>query len=177
MRLDRNWSWRLVWPVAAGILAAAPCVAARAQTTEAVLKDGRILRGRMGETTGLAEVSAGGEGGSLKQIVFVNDDLRITFVSRRQLEKPQPDTSLEDAQKFDCEQQRWKIGKNGRRKVASVGPPAGELKQFDPHGRRSYPMRMAGGIENVVQVITEITPQYARVEALLYTWDMRIATS
>ena len=63
-------------------------------------------------------------------------------------------------------------------KVASVGPPAGELKPFDEHGRRNYPMRTAGGVQNVVQVITEITPQYVRVQALApYTWDSRVSTN
>jgi predicted esterase len=33
------------------------------------------------------------------------------------------------------------------------------------------------GVLHVIQVITELTPQYARVEALQKTWDMRIATS
>ena len=51
------------------------------------------------------------------------------------------------------------------------------MEDWDKWGRRTYPMRTAGGILNVVQVITEITPQYARAEALGLTWDMRIATS
>ncbi len=38
-------------------------------------------------------------------------------------------------------------------------------------------MLTGGGVLNVIQVITELTPQYARVEALQVTWDMRIATS
>jgi pimeloyl-ACP methyl ester carboxylesterase len=177
MRLDKTRSWRCVRPVAAGILVAGLLLAARVEAIEVLLKDGRILRGRKGETTGLAELSAGGESDTLKQIVFVNDDFRITFVSRRQVQGLQPDTSLDNAEKFNCEQPRWDIGKNNRKKVISVGPPAGELKPFDEWGRRSYPMRTAGGVEKVVQVITEITPQYARVEALKYTWDMRVATS
>jgi predicted esterase len=163
--------------VIAGILAAAICFAARAEAREVLLKDGRILRGRIGETGGLAELSAGGESEALKQIVFVNDDFRITFVSRRQIDSLRPDTSSDDSDKFLCEQPRDRIGKNGRMKVQSVGPPVGELKQFDDHGRRTYTMRTAGGDLKVVQVITEITPQYARVEALNLTWDMRVSTS
>ena len=141
-------------------------LAAAAPATEVVLKDGRILRGRTGETVGLAEQNGAGEGDAIKQIVFVNDDFRLIFVSRRQVAAVRPDASLENAEKFECEQPRDRIGHNGRQKVMSVGPPAGPLKEFDEWGRRIYPMRTAGGMLNVVQVITELTPQYARVEAL-----------
>jgi hypothetical protein len=161
----------------AGLLAAGLLLAARAEATGVLLKDGRILRGRKGETGGLAELSAGGGNDTLKQIIFVNDDFRITFVSRRQVDGAAQDSSLDDAERFVCEQPRDRIGKNNRMRVASVGPPVGELKQFDDHGRRTYTMRTAGGDLKVVQVITEITPEYARVEALNYTWDMRISTS
>ena len=87
MRLDRTRSWRRVRAVAAGILVTGLLFAVRAEATELLLKDGRSLRGRMGETTGLAEVSAAEKRRTAEQIVFVNDDLRITFVSRRQIQK------------------------------------------------------------------------------------------
>ena len=67
------------------------------------LKDGRILRGRTGETVGLAEQNGAGEADAIKQIVFVNDDFRLTFVSRRQVEALKPDTSLENAEKFELD--------------------------------------------------------------------------
>ncbi len=101
MRLKSKRSWTTA---AVGILVAGLLLDVRAEATVVQLKDGRILRGRAGECTSLAELAAGGENGALKQIVFVNDDLRITFVSRRQIQGLPPDTSLDDAQKFDCEQ-------------------------------------------------------------------------
>jgi len=164
---------------AAGIAASLVILlAASALGTELVLKDGRILRGRTGETLGLAELNATGDADAIKQIVFVNDDFRITFVSRRQIKEARPDTSLENAEKFECNRaDRGRIGRSGRQQVVTVGPPAGPLKEFDAWGRRIYPMRTPGGVVNVVQIITELTPQYARVEALGLTWDMRIATS
>ena len=173
----RSWhDWRRV---AAGIVGSLVVLFATAATaTEVVLKDGRILRGRTGETLGLAEQNGVGDAEAIKQIVFVNDDFRLTFVSRRQIKEVRPDTSLENAEKFECNRHdRDRIGHNGRQRVVSVGPPAGPLKEFDDWGRRIYPMRTAGGVLNVVQVITDLTPQYARVEALQQTWDMRIATS
>ena len=170
-------SFRAVQPALAGILGMlALLTTIRADATDVVLKDGRVLHGRVGETASLAEQGAGSEGDTIKQIIFVNDDFRMIFVSRRQVQELKPDSSL-DVEKFDCEQPRSRVGRNNRMKVAAVGPPAGPMKDFDEYGRRTYPMRTAGGILNVVQVITEITPQYARVEALNLTWDMRIATS
>ncbi|MEI8373604.1 MAG: PHB depolymerase family esterase [Planctomycetota bacterium] len=174
--MTRSWhGWQRS---AAGIVGGlVVLLAIPALATEVVLKDGRILRGRMGETVGLAEQNGAGDGDTLKQIVFVNDDFRMIFVPKRQIAAVRPDTSLENAEKFECEQPRALIGRNGRQKVLSVGPPAGPMKDFDDWGRRTYPMRTAGGVLNVVQVITDLTPQYARVEALKQTWDMRIATS
>jgi len=159
----------------AGILAS--LAAARADATAVILKDGRVLRGRLGETAGLAEQPGGGENGASRGIVFVTDGFRMIFVSSRQVDSVKPDTAMDDAEKFLCEQPQDRIGKGNRLKVIAVGPPAGEVKQFDEHGRRSFPMRTANGVQNIVQVITEITPQYARVEALKVAWDMRIATS
>ena len=168
-------AWRRA---AAGIVGSLMVLlAAAAPATEVWLKDGRILRGRTGETVGLAEQNGPGQADALKQILFVNDGFRLTFISRRQIEKLQPDTSLDNAEKFECRQQNDQIGRESRQRVVAVGPPAGPLKDFDEWGRRIYPMRKAEGIQNVVQCITEITPQYARVEAEKVKWDMRIATS
>jgi len=173
----RSWhDWR--WAAAGIVGSLVVLLATSATATELVLKDGRILRGRTGETLGLAEQKGTGDADVIKQIEFVNDNFRLTFVSIRQIKEARPDTSLENAEKFECNRHdRGRIGHNGRQRVASVGPPAGPLKPFDEWGRRIYPMRMLGGVDNVVQIITELTPQYARVEALQKTWDMRIATS
>ncbi len=175
MRLDsKRRSWRF-WPVLAGILAS--LAAAPADATAVILKDGRVLRGRVGETAGLAEQPGGGENSASRGIVFVTDGLRMIFVSSRQVDSVKPDTAMDDAEKFLCEQPQDRIGKGNRLKVIAVGPPAGEVKQFDEHGRRNFPMRTANGVQDIVQVITEITPQYARVEALKVAWTMSIATS
>ena len=175
--MKRSWhGWR---PAAAGMVGGLVILLATAALAEeVVLRDGRVLRGRAGETVSLAEQNGAGEADSIRQIVFVNDDFRITFVSRRQVLSVQPDKSRENAEKFDCNtHERSKIGRSGRLKVASVGPPSGPLEQFDGWGRRIYPMLTPEREMKIVQVITDLTPQYARVEALNLTWDMRIATS
>ena len=145
--------------------------------SEIELKDGRVLRGRKGETTGLSEANGAGNGDAIKQIVFVNDDLRFVYVPYRQIKTVRPDSVMQSEEKFNLKQPGGSIGHTGRMKVAAVGPPAGPLAEFDADGRRIFPMKTAGGDLKVVQVITDLTPQHAKVEALLQTWDMRIATS
>ncbi len=54
---------------------------------------------------------------------------------------------------------------------------------FDPFGRRVYTLRSAGGLQNIVQGITELSAAFVRVEGLnldkanSYVWDMRLALS
>ena len=61
--------------------------------------------------------------------------------------------------------------------ISSVGPVM-KFTPFDEFGRRTYTMNTTKGAINVIQGITELTPQYAKVEGLTdYVWDMRIATS
>ena len=51
--------------------------------TEVLLKDRPSPAGPHAAERGLAEQNGAGEGDAIKQIVFVNDDFRMTFVSRR----------------------------------------------------------------------------------------------
>src|SRR5208282_310171 len=137
MKRSRRSCYRLTAWMAGTLLV---LLVADAPATEVVLKDGRVLRGRTGDTASLAEQNGAGEADALKQIVFVSDEFRLIFVSRRQIAAVRPDASLENAEKFECDQPRGRIGVNGRQKVMSVGPPAGPLKEFDEWGRRIYPM-------------------------------------
>ncbi|HEX6961294.1 MAG TPA: peptidase, partial [Lacipirellula sp.] len=62
-----------------------------------------------------------------------------------------------------------------------VGPSLG-ITPFDEYGRRLYEMQLNDGPLAVVQGITELTPRYARVEALngperSIQWEMMLATS
>jgi predicted esterase len=62
--------------------------------------------------------------------------------------------------------------------VAGVGSVV-RITPFDPWGRRIFSMNTTRGPIDVVQGITEITPRYMKVEALLgknnLVWDMRVA--
>lgn len=161
---------------AVGILA---CVAGwnmaagPASASQVLLRDGRTLQGRLGLVDSLADQpgSADPRVGPLRRILFTNDDLRRTFVSKRQVQK-----YLEDEgqlqEKFTVHQ---KILRSGR-SVRSVGPVI-EIQPFDEFGRRIFTFNTVAGPVNVIQGITLITPQWSKVEGLNYIWDMRIATS
>jgi predicted esterase len=168
---------RGVWPgltwAAAGWLAAA-WLAATAGAAEVYLKDGRVLKGRFSETSGLAEGSSAvvNQTGA-RSIIFVVDELRRTFVSKHQLQEVRPDSAGQPEEKFNVRQPTVR----GNTRVVSIGPPAKPVEDFDKFGHRSFTMLTARGPLTVIQAITEVTPQWVKVEGLNYIWDMRIATS
>ena len=170
-RLGRSLRWG-GW--IAGVFAAAFLAAPAASATEVLLKDGRILKGKLGEAFGLSELTDSADPAArLKQIVFVDDDLRRTFVSKRQLQEIRPDKSGEIEEKFQLHQPPTR----GNTKVATPGPLAKQPENFDKFGRRSLTMLTGRGPLTVIQGITEITPEFVKVEGINFIWDMRIATS
>ncbi len=109
-------------------------------------------------------------------ILVIDDHLRRTFISKRQLleildHAPEPMVRIKP----------WQSVARAGGEVTSVGPSLG-VTPFDEHGRRIYRMQTSRGPVAVVQGITELTPRYAKVEGLLgpkksIVWDMRLATS
>lgn len=142
---------------------------------ELVLKDGRVLRGNLGQVTGLVEIpkplSEDG-GGEIPLIVFVDDNLRRTYVPKRQILEARPDQSNESTERFSIPQ-RVKVGGPA---VQSVGMPM-RVTPFDEYGRRIFSMLGPNGKIDVIQGITEVTPKWTRVQGISHYWDMRIATS
>ena len=51
------------------------------------------------------------------------------------------------------------------------------IEPFDEFGHRIFTMATAKGPVDVIQGITELTPQWTKVEGIAHVWDMRIATS
>ena len=147
--------------------------------TEFMLKDGRILRGNMGLVDTLTDTAPQNDNSmSLQRILFVDDQLRRTFVSRRLIPpggiRQEENPTVEE--KFNIPQ---RVARGGQA-VHSVGPMM-KLTPFDEFARRTYTMNTNRGPINVIQGITQLTPLYAKVEGLAadksYVWDMRIATS
>ncbi len=172
--------WR---PRSLGILLAAAWMGAVgsfgniAAATEVALKDGRVLRGKLGKVAGLAEsplAKQSDDGGSLQTIIVLDDNLRRTFFSERLVApggvRPEAKRQLEE--KFTI----WQHALHSGPTVKSVGAPL-RLDAFDDFGRRTYTMLTDKGVVPVIQGITELTPQWAKVEGIKQVWDMRIAAS
>ncbi len=174
-RQFRGWKWIVLCAV--GWLATG-WLASRDMTSAAILimKDGRMLTGKLGG--GLNSLVAlpkppGADGApSVMLIRHLNDDLRRTFVPKRQILEARPDNPGRIDEKFLIRQRTAKSG----RIVKSVGPIV-EITPFDEFGRRIYSFNTATGQLDVVQAITEITPSWTKVEGMKYVWDLRIATS
>ena len=146
-----------------------------AAATEILLKDDRILRGKLVPVDSLADQPKAPEAvGVIRRIVLIDDGLRRTFVPERQVRQRLADEG-QLQEKFSVHQQILRSG----RKVRGVGSriPRPPLDKFDEFGRRIFTFGTLRGPVNVIQGITLITPQWTKVEGLNYIWDMRIATS
>jgi predicted esterase len=145
-----------------------------ALATQVMLQDGRVLKGKLGRVSGMAEqpkaISA--EGGPVDLIRFLDDDLRRTFFPVRQIKDIGPDPPGESLEKFRIRQRTLQ----GGRGVKSVGSIL-RITPFDEYGRRTFSMNTVQGKVDVVQGITEITPEWTKVEGITHVWDMRMATS
>ena len=143
------------------------------RATELLMKDGRVLSGNLGMVAGLADKpeSVLGEGG-LQQIAFLDDNLRRVFLSKRQIREVRNEGSLVPSEKFEI----WQRVKRGGNQIFSVGPIL-RVDPFDEFGRRVFSMQGNQGSVDVVQGITELTPQWVKVEGITHIWDMRIPPS
>jgi predicted esterase len=162
-----------LWAVA-GLLALSGLVPLSATATELRLKDGRTVVGKLGMVSTIGEMPKPQDpagGGPLQLIVLLDDDLRRTFVSKRQVQEVAQEPG-QTRERFNVPQRVLRSG----RAVKSVGP-ALQIQPFDDHGRRIYTMNTFQGPLDVIQGITEITPEWSKVEGISHLWDMRIATS
>jgi len=157
------------------VLASLALWTAVCSAAEVELRDGRVLKGRLGMVSSLADQPLSmttGEGGPLQLIIFLDDDVRRTFVSKRQAVRVLSEDAGLVEEKFNIRQRAASAG----RMVKSVGPVI-RITPFDEFGRRIFEFNTSRGSINVVQGITQITPQWTKVEGISYVWDMRIATS
>ncbi len=158
----------LVFPVAPGN-------GAMAIGAQIWLKDGRVLEGKLGLVSSLVNIPRPPnpeEGPSLELIAFVDDGLRRTFVSKRQIVEFRQEEIGEIQERFKIRQPVIQSG----RVVKSVGPLLA-AEPFDQYGRRIVTMSTAQGPVSIIQCITEITPVWVKVEGHTHVWDMRMATS
>lgn len=161
-----------IWLIVLGVAACWLGGAASSVGIEVVLKDGRVLRGKRGLVTGMTALpAANADEGAVPLIELLDDDLRRTFFSIRQVVERRPDQATEVPEKYVIFQRVRHAGAT----VKTVGPLT--TSPFDEFGRRTVTMLTARGPEKIVQGITELTPYYAKIEGLTHVWDMRMATS
>ncbi|MCG8586641.1 MAG: peptidase [Pirellulales bacterium] len=161
-----------------------------AHAEKLILHAGRILEGLIAPLGSVAEsplrpkVKAGAV--KTRQIMVVDDDLRRTFVGKHQIAnlrsvRFEPAVRIKIPQAF--------VAESGPQ-IHGVGPIMG-ITPFDEYGRRVFSMMGPKGRIDIIQAITEVTPNYTKIQALRrskvvgasdvgstnYVWDMRIATS
>ncbi len=174
----RNWHNSLVLGLGLAITYLVLGSAGTAWGEIVTLKNGMQFEGRVGKISSLGEdpLNPGGAVGGIKvkQIVFVDDDLRRTFFSSIQTQSVVPSQTNYERIKIDKRVAR------GSRRVAAVGPIKW-VEPWDEWGNRTFTMTSGSGDLSIVQGITEVTPVYTRVEGLMtrgpFVWDMRLATS
>lgn len=144
--------------------------------TDLLLKDGRHLTGSEGVLPKFGELPQYANDESQivpMNIVFTDDNLRRTYVPRRQVADVLTGSELEVVpEKFVL-----------RQKILESGPAIQGMglllkeEAFDEFGRRTIQMATAAGPKNIIQCITEITPFWTKIECTNFIWDMRIATT
>jgi len=165
--------------VALAVLTAAVGASRTGSAQTIRLDDGRRLIGKIARVGGIHEnPSAPTKAGEVatQPILLVDDELRRVYVSKSRVAQVVDETP-EALVKITP----WQNPSHGAATLVGVGPSLG-ITPFDEYGRRIYEMQTADGPLSIVQGITELTPRYAKVEALLgpprvISWDSRIATS
>lgn len=160
--------------------ALALCVlAGPVHSAKVLLKDGRILSGRVNTVAGVAEdpIAPGAEPSGVRPILVIHDGLRRTFIPKDQVVPPVDPVSTEPKEKIQIPQPVT-LSSN---RLGSIGQIL-RADQFDQYGRRIFTMRGPTGPMQLVQGITEITPLYTTVQCLAQegvavNWEMRLATS
>ena len=166
-------SARIPLVVGATLFAVVACGTARG--SRLVLKDGRTLEGRLAQLS--STIDQPKTGIAAKTMVLIDDGLRRTIVPQRQVQEVNELDAGESSESFEIPQQ---VAENGVH-VAAVGPIL-SVTPFDDFGRRIITMVSTRGVEQLIQGITQITPEWTKIEcvdapSMHFIWDMRVATS
>lgn len=146
-------------------------------SAEVELKNGMLLQGAPAP---LAALSAGPQARPPsphtiigQPIVMVTNELVRYYVAERQVLKI--DRERDAAMKL---QEVFKLPQVHKGSVAinSLGGIL-EATPFDPFGRRRLVLKTARGDLDVIQGITRLAPDYARIEGLTHKWETAIPTT
>lgn len=113
------------------------------------------------------------------RIAGLDDGLRLTYVSTKRTDRQPVETP--EPYKIAIKVNQSDVSKNDLVIQGGLGS-AFSATPFDPFGRRIYMFQSPS--KQIVQGITEVSPQYVRIQGLKgetaqtsITWDMRIAMS
>jgi poly(3-hydroxybutyrate) depolymerase len=106
-------------------------------------------------------------------IYVITSPLKRSFVPRAQEDVLNPEPSLGKSQPFRFEQIK---GKDGGKIISAMQGYAELPGPFDEYGRRKVVLDSANGDLRVIQGITLMTPEYAKLMAINYNWETAIAT-
>jgi hypothetical protein len=101
--------------------------------SEVTLKDGRVLTGKLGKVSGLAESpqpNQSEDGGPLQLIILLDDELRRTFFSERLVREVRQEENKQVDEMFGIRQRVQRSGQS----IQSVGQPL-RITPFDEFGR------------------------------------------
>ncbi|MBE6427532.1 MAG: hypothetical protein E7028_02925 [Planctomycetaceae bacterium] len=159
-----------------GILLAGVFFPLSVHASDILLKDGRHLLGREGMLPKFGELPQYSTPEAQivpMNIVFMDDDLRRTYVSKKQVADVFSESDLEVIP------ERFVLRQKILEKGAAIKGMGILLKEepFDEFGRRTIRMSTAQGPKDIIQCITVITPFWTKVECTNFIWDMRIATT
>ena len=141
------------------------------------LKNGaRLGPGMRGETATISKNPMQRGQAQNDAIALVDDDLRITYVNRGQIDAANSLDSVNSVLE-EIELPSKNEAARGSGSLAILGVLG--VTEFNRHGRRIYSIETPRGREDILQGITKITPLYAQVQTLrpYIAWDQRIATS
>jgi predicted esterase len=140
-------------------------------------KDGRLLDGKFARMSKTAEDPLKNLDPETAQPIFLCDDnLRRTMVPFNLLNPTSLRPLAEPTQRIVLQQ----AVSTGKSRVACVGPLLA-VQPFDPFGRRIIKIGTNQGPLDIIQGVTQITPEWTKIEGLNagqnLVWDMRVATS
>ena len=153
-----------------------------AHAARIVLKDGRILEGKLAPLVSVSNklVKPKENGAPIPKLILLCDDgLRRYYIFEKFVEKVLEGEGGDPPERLIMKNQP--VAEGGST-VASVGPMK-RVKPFDEWGRRTVEMVTEKRNITIYQGITEITPTWTKVQGLhlqgspAYVWDQRIATN
>jgi hypothetical protein len=157
---------RAVFP----LLLAAALFPLPARADEVHFKNGLVLRGSVVSIGGLnARTRKINEQGNtaVTHLLMLDDGVRRYFFARKAAEQIIPDDQLARLVTFDLEHKR-----TGRGLVPAIIGRYVNKGEFDAWGRRVVTLKTQRGDEPIHQAITQVRPDYFKVESTSHDWEL-----